>query len=96
MKKLVVIFIIISCSIKPQDWKIINANGTCSARHECGFVAHENALYLIGGRGEKPVDKFDITNNTWSAYKKTPIEMNHITPVSINGSIYIYSFRLNR
>jgi len=83
-------FLVFGCTSNSK-WEIIDANGTCTARHECGFVAHENALYLIGGRGRKPVDKFDLTKTTWSAYKKTPIEMNHITPVSINGSIYVVS-----
>ena len=80
--------LILSCSSNPK-WTTIETKGTCTARHECGFVAHNDALYLIGGRGEKPVDKFNTTTNTWSALKNTPIEMNHITPVSVNGSIYV-------
>ncbi len=80
--------LILSCSSNPK-WTTIETKGTCAARHECGFVAHNDALYLIGGRGEKPVDKFNTITNTWSALKNTPIEMNHITPVSVNGSIYI-------
>ncbi len=80
--------ILVSCS-RTNNWKIIEAQGNCSARHECGFVAHNNAIYLIGGRGLKPVDKFEIGSEAWEALNNTPIEMHHITPVSINGAIYI-------
>ncbi|WP_282080121.1 Kelch repeat-containing protein [Aquimarina algiphila] len=82
--------LIFNCTSNSK-WKTIDANGTCTVRHECGFVAHNNALYLIGGRGIKPVDRFDVNTNSWEALTATPIEMNHITPVSINGSIYIVS-----
>ena len=89
-KYLFIIVIIFGCKSNPK-WNLINAKGNCTARHECGFVAHKDALYLIGGRGDKPVNKFTIANNTWSSLKQPPIEMNHITPVSFNGSIYIVS-----
>jgi N-acetylneuraminic acid mutarotase len=85
-----VVVFIFGCESNPK-WKVIDAKGNCTARHECGFVAHEDALYLIGGRGVKPVNKFTVVNNTWSSLKQPPIEMNHITPVSFNGSIYIVS-----
>lgn len=89
-KYLFIIVLIFGCKSNPK-WEVINTKGICTARHECGFVAHKDTLYLIGGRGDKPVDKYTIANNTWSSLKQPPIEMNHITPVSINGSIYIVS-----
>ena len=87
---LFIIVLILGCKKNPK-WEVINAKGNCTARHECGFVAHKEALYLIGGREDKPVNKYTIANNTWSSLKQPPIEMNHITPVSFNGSIYIVS-----
>ena len=90
LKYLVIIVFIFGCK-SSQKWDVIVAKGNCTARHECGFVAHKNALYLIGGRGDRPVDKFTVENNIWSSLNLPPIEMNHITPVSFNGSIYIVS-----
>lgn len=83
-------FLFQNCSGEPS-WKLVGTNGSCSARHECGFVANKNALYLIGGRGEKPIDKFTPATNTWTSLNPTPIEMHHITPVSLNNYIYIVS-----
>lgn len=87
---ILLIFSLQGCS-NTASWKLVDVNGNCTARHECGFVANKSALYLIGGRGEKPVDKFDTTTNTWISLSPTPIEMHHITPVSLNNHIYIVS-----
>jgi N-acetylneuraminic acid mutarotase len=74
---------------KDSIWKMLDTNSTCTARHECGFVAHEGKLYLMGGRGIKPVDVFDPKTNTWTALAPTPFEIHHFTPVSFDGKIYI-------
>jgi N-acetylneuraminic acid mutarotase len=87
---LLLIISLYSCNSNPK-WEIINTSGTCTARHECGFVAHKNALYLIGGRGDKPVEKFNVDSETWSPLNHLPLEMNHITPVSFGDAIYIVS-----
>ena len=88
--KLLFIFLFFACNTKPK-WDVIEAKETCTARHECGFVAHKKALYLIGGRGDKPVEKFNVDTETWSPLKHLPIEMNHITPISFGDAIYIVS-----
>jgi len=87
---IICMFFLFSCSNNPK-WETIEAKGSCTARHECGFVEHKDALYLIGGRGYKAVDKFTVETNTWTTLNQPPIEMNHITPVSVQGSIYIVS-----
>ncbi|WP_299664913.1 kelch repeat-containing protein [uncultured Polaribacter sp.] len=89
-KYIFILFFIFSCKKSPV-WQVINTENNCTARHECGFVAHKNDLYLIGGRGDKPVEGYTIKNRTWTILKSPPLEMNHITPVSLNNSIYIVS-----
>ncbi len=81
-------FIALPCLVASQ-WKTIDTKNTCTARHENGFVAHANNLYLIGGRGIKPVEKYSLLTNTWISLKPTPIEIHHFSPVSVNGRIYI-------
>ena len=39
--------------------EIISTENLPSARHECGFVAVNGLLYLIGGRKIKPIDIFN-------------------------------------
>ena len=72
-----------------SQWTTLSPSGKCTARHECGFVANKDALYLVGGSGIKPVEKYSVKDNSWSAMVPTPLEMNHITPVSLNGKIYV-------
>lgn len=71
------------------QWETIDTNNSSTARHENGFVAHKDNLYLIGGRGIKPVESFSIKSNTWTKHKPTPIEFHHITPISINNKILL-------
>lgn len=82
------LFILTACNNK-EKWQTINTESSCTVRHECGFVSHKGHLYLIGGRGIKPIDRYNISNNHWSSMQKTPFEMSHITPVSVNNNIYI-------
>ena len=81
-------FLIVSITLQAQ-WKTLEPLEDCTKRHECGFVAHDNALYLVGGRGIKPVEKYDIKQNSWKAMAPTPLEIHHLTPVSVNGKIYV-------
>lgn len=71
------------------QWETLKTQDSCIARHETGFVALSGDLYLLGGRGIKPVEKYAPKNNTWTKLKPTPIEIHHFTPVSVNNKIYI-------
>ncbi len=82
------LFLLLTFVVAAQ-WKTLDTNGSCTARHEAGFVAHSGNLYLMGGRGIKPVEKYSPDDNTWTTLKPTPIEMHHFTPVSLNGKIYV-------
>ena len=91
MKKTIVLLaLVISTSpLLTAQWNTVECNGSCTARSENGFVAHQGALYLIGGRGIKPIEKYSIQNNTWSELMTPPLEMHHITPVSVSEKIYV-------
>lgn len=71
------------------SWRILEATGNVTARHESAFVEFEGKFYLIGGRGVNPVNVFNPKNNQWSALSPTPFEVHHFQPVVYNDAIYI-------
>jgi N-acetylneuraminic acid mutarotase len=74
---------------KNTRWQTIDPQGQATQRHENGMVAHKGKIYVIGGRGVKPVEVFDPNTKTWTKKANTPIEMHHITPVSFGDSILV-------
>lgn len=67
-------------------WQLQDAS--ISARHEAGMVKHGDALYLIGGRGERPIDI--MQSSTWlQSNMSLPMKLHHFQPVSLNDNIYV-------
>lgn len=62
---------------------------TVVKRHETGSVVSGDKLYVLGGRGNKPVQVFDSSQNKWSTLAPLPMEMHHFQPVVLNGYIYV-------
>lgn len=71
------------------SWQLIKTPNNPTPRHENGFVAHHDKLYLIGGRGFLRVEEFDPTTKSWVKKSPPPIEMHHITPVSMGNKIIV-------
>jgi hypothetical protein len=67
----------------------IESAGAPAARHECAFVESNGRLYLIGGRGDKPVDVYDPHANVWTQGNLPPVELHHFQPVAFDGKIYV-------
>ncbi len=81
-----------SCNKAVPDnwqWETMETAGEPIARHEAGFVAFRNKLYLIGGRRINPTSVFDPASNTWADRSPTPIELHHFQPVVMDDAIYI-------
>ncbi|WP_235835927.1 Kelch repeat-containing protein [Cognatitamlana onchidii] len=70
-------------------WEIIQTEKDPIARHENGFVGVGNKLYLIGGRGLKPISIYDVKRNIWSEGAKPPVEIHHFQAIPYNGHIYV-------
>ncbi len=73
------------------NWKaVISNNGSKPvARHEAGAVEVNGKLYLLGGRGMRPVNKYDPVTNTWTSLGNAPKIMHHFQPVAIGSKIYV-------
>lgn len=98
MKNLVVaIFIVFaalgvkgqSAQLSDYRWIPIEAEGEVVGRHENGFVEYNNKLYLIGGRGNPPVNVFDPKTNTWETKGYPPVTLHHFQAVTYGNAIYI-------
>ncbi len=74
-----------------QTWtQELTADGsTVTPRHEAGYIAHDNKLYLFGGRDLRPVSVFDSATGLWSTVPSAPIELHHFQPVVVNNKIYV-------
>lgn len=78
------------------QWQTVETQGQPEKRHECGVVACEGKLYLIGGRGILPVNIYDPPTRQWSEASKTPLEIHHAQPVVLNGKIYLFGAMTGR
>ena len=70
-------------------WETVEAIGEPTARHEASLVAYKDKLYLIGGRGVKPIDVYDPRTNRWTTASETPLELHHFQAVVYGDGIYL-------
>ncbi|WP_309707204.1 hypothetical protein, partial [Armatimonas sp.] len=70
-------------------WETVATQGSCTARHEAAMVAVKGRLYLLGGRGIKPVDEFDPKTSTWRPLARPPLELHHFQAVALKDRIAI-------
>ncbi len=77
------------CAQTEWKWEEVIGTGQPEARHEAGFVALGDTLYLMGGRGIKPTSIFNTQTNTWENRAKPPLEIHHFQPVVFGDNIYI-------
>jgi hypothetical protein len=81
--------IILGTGIKAQTWKTLDPTTTCTKRHECSGAAVNGKFYLMGGRGEKPVEVYDPSSGNWEKLRNAPFEMHHFQAVPYKGKIYV-------
>ena len=74
-----------------QSWsEVTTSDGSLlTGRHESNAVEYNGYIYVFGGRGDRPVDRYDPANNTWQTVAQAPVEMHHFQPVVHNQKIYI-------
>ena len=80
---------IIGTGIQAQSWETLTPQNTCIERHECSGAAVDGKFYLIGGRGEKPVEVFDPVSSDWRKLGNAPLEMHHFQAVTYKNNIYV-------
>ncbi|WOK07151.1 galactose oxidase [Imperialibacter roseus] len=92
MKKTLAFVVIVALSITcalAQSWQKVTPTNQCTNRHENSLTAIGNKLVLVGGRGVKPVESFDIKTNTWTKHVETPLEMSHFQAINYKGEMWV-------
>jgi hypothetical protein len=72
-----------------QTFQPVETKGLPEKRHECAAAISGDALYLLGGRGNRPVNRYDFNTNTWDSVAKMPMQLNHFQAVTYKNQIYI-------
>lgn len=70
-------------------WELIEGEELPTHRHENAYAAVDNKLYLLGGRGERPVEAYDPATGEWETKATPPLSMHHFQAVSLDGKIYV-------
>lgn len=72
-----------------QIWNVSEPENLPEKRHENAMATANGKLYLLGGRGIKPVDEYDFKKDSWSNLAPTPLEMSHFQAVTYKNEIYV-------
>lgn len=59
------------------------------ARHEASYVAVQDKLYLVGGRGSRDLDIYDPLTDDWSKGETPPIQFHHFQAVELDGELWV-------
>jgi N-acetylneuraminic acid mutarotase len=70
-------------------WTAVSTSNEPTARHEDGFVQLGGKFYLLGGRGDKPVEIYDPATNQWSQGATPPLELHHFQAFVYEGKIAV-------
>lgn len=91
MKKILSICLTMAFSplFSQAQWEVMNPLNPAQKRHESTFVECDGIFYSMGGRGKRPVEAYNLKENTWKIVADAPIEFNHFQAVSYNHEIYV-------
>jgi N-acetylneuraminic acid mutarotase len=77
--------------VSAPKWEAVEVANHPTQRHEAAFAAVGDTFYLVGGRGQLPVDAYDPRAHTWRPVSELPdnLEVNHFQAVSLNDKLYV-------
>jgi len=86
---LIVAYLGATSMVLGQAWLAIEPDNLPEKRHENAMAVANGKIYLLGGRGIKPVDEYDPKKDTWRRLSQSPLEMSHFQAVSYKNEIYV-------
>jgi N-acetylneuraminic acid mutarotase len=72
-----------------QVFTSLKTINTPAARHECAAAVANKHMFLLGGRGNRPVNRFNFKTNKWDSVAAMPMVMNHFQAAVYKGEIFI-------
>lgn len=86
----VLVLTIVSFYKVDGEWTLVQLTNAPASRSECGFVAVNNKLYLVGGDGPAmPVQIYDPATSGWTKGATAPSIMHHFQPVAMGDKLYV-------
>ena len=71
------------------QWTRLETQNICTARSESALAEVKGKIYLLGSRGIRPVDALDLSNKTWTALAKPPVELHHFQAITYKNEIWV-------
>jgi len=88
-----ILYLFIFCNyyqvLSQGTWFMRTSAPAGAERHENAFTKVGDKLYLLGGRGIKPIRIYDTQTDSWSQGAAPPIELHHFQAVAWNNLIYV-------
>lgn len=72
-----------------RAWEAVASETAPTARHENAFTEVGGKLYLLGGRGERPMEAFDPAAGVWTTRAAPPLELHHVQAIAFDGKLLI-------
>ena len=98
------LLVVLTCCLMPnlsmaenadasQPWETLQSsnNSTVTPRHEAAAVAVGTDLFVFGGRGSRPVERYDSITKTWHELGTPDTEFHHFQPVLWQDLVYLTS-----
>lgn len=81
--------LVITAGANAQTFQPVGTKGLPSQRHECAAAVVNDDMFLFGGRGNRPVNRFNFKTNTWDSVAVMPMIMNHWQASVYNDEVII-------
>jgi N-acetylneuraminic acid mutarotase len=72
-----------------QQFSVVQTKNVPTKRSECGAATVGDAMFLIGGRGSRPIDRLNLLTQTWDSIGSAPIELHHFQAAVYRNEIFI-------
>lgn len=89
MIRLTFLILVFALSSGGYYWVYVESERSPVKRSENGVATIDGKLFVVGGRGLKPVDIFDPVYNRWDTLPGPPLEMHHFQALSYKGELYV-------
>jgi N-acetylneuraminic acid mutarotase len=83
------IFLLFLPLLSYGQWTHLETINSCTARGESALAEVKGKIYLLGSRGIRPVDALDLSQKTWTALSKPPVELHHFQAVTFKNEIWV-------